>query len=209
LDSRDIQIMQNPPIIARYFVFQHPDNYTQVTLYWYQKALFKTGITIEPKYTRISLIILTENSNDSPQLEQKLVNMGQSIAAYWEPLKTQSLVALGIPTMQLLLGTTVLFAIFLQTTQYTREQRRKTTNLKIFGKLASPKEKLLYQTIKELSKKTKETTTQNIAAAFEKATGKAAKLNELIDMLNSLEKNGIIKADTINILDQPRLVWKP
>ena len=209
LDSRDVQIMQNPPIIARYFVFQHPANYTQVTLYWYQKALFKTGSTIEPKYVRISLIILNENPNDSPQLEQKLVNMGQSIAAYWEPLKTQSLVALGVPTMQLLLGSTILFAIFLQTTQYTREQRRKTTNLKIFGKLASPKEKLLYQTIKELSQKTKETTTQNIASAFEKATGKAAKLNELIDMLNSLEKHGIIKAGIINILDQPRLVWKP
>lgn len=209
LDSKDVQIMQNPPIIARYFVFQHPANYTQVTLYWYQKALFKTGLTVEPKYVRISLIILNETPNDSPQLKQKLVNMGQSIAAYWEPLKAQSLVSLGIPTMQVLLGSTILFAIFLQTTQYTRERRRKTTNLKIFGKLASPKEKLLYQTIKELSQKTKETTTQNIASAFEKATSKEAKLNELIDMLNNLEKHGIIKADTINILDQPRLVWKP
>jgi len=171
--------------------------------------LFKTGITIEPKYTRISLIILTRNPNDSPQLEQKLLNIGQLIAAYWEPLKTQSLVSLGVPTMQILLGSTILFTIFLQTTQYTKEWRRKTTNLKIFEKLASPKEKLLYQSIKEQSQKTKETTTQNIASAFEKATGKAAKLNELIDMLNNLEKHGIIKADIINILDQPKLVWKP
>ena len=209
LDSRDIQIMQNPPIIARYFVFQHPDNYTQVTLYWYQKALFKTGLTVEPKYVRISLIILNETPNDSPQLKQKLVNMGQSIAAYWEPLKAQSLVSLGIPTMQVLLGSTILFAIFLQTTQYTRERRRKTTNLKIFGKLASRKEKLLYQTIKELSQKTKETTTQNIASAFEKATDKTVELNELIDMLNTLERHKIIKADIINILDEPKLVWKP
>lgn len=209
LDSRDIQLVQNPPITARYFTFQHPNNYTQVTLYWYQKALFKTGITIEPKYTRISLIILTRNPNDSPQLEQKLLNIGQLIAAYWEPLKTQSLVSLGVPTMQILLVSTILFTILLQTTQYTKEWRRKTTNLKIFEKLASPKEKLLYQTIKEQSQKTKETTTQNIASAFEKTTGKAAKLNELIDMLNNLEKHGIIKADIINILDQPKLVWKP
>ena len=209
LDSKDIQLVQNPPITARYFTFQHPNNYTQVTLYWYQKALFKTGITIEPKYTRISLIILTRNPNDSPQLEQKLLNMGQLIAAYWEPLKTQSLVSLGVPTMQILLGSTILFALFLQTTQYTKEWRRKTTNLKIFEKLASPKEKLLYQTIKEQSQKTKETTTQNIASAFEKAMGKAGKLNELIDMLNNLEKHGIIKADIINILDQPKLIWKP
>lgn len=209
LESRDIQIMQNPPITARYFVFQHPANYTQVTLYWYQKALFKTGLTIESKYTRISLIILTKNPNDYPKLEQKLLNMGQSIAAYWEPVKAQSLVSLGIPTMQILLGSTIIFAIIVQTTQYTREWRRKTTNLKIFEKLASPEEKLLFQTIKELSQETKETTTQNIGSAFAKAAGKPAKLNELIGMLNNLEKHGIINADILNILDQPRLVWKP
>jgi exosortase len=209
LQSRDTQIMENPPIIARYFVFQHSDNYTQVTLYWYQRALFKTGLTIEPKYTRISLIILTKNPSDSPEMEQKLLSMGQSIATHWEPLKTQSLVSLGIPTMQILLASTILFAIITQTTQYTREWRRKTTNLKIFEKLASPKEKLLYQTIKELGQKTKETTTHNIALTLKKATGKAVKLEELIDSMNNLEKHGIINADIINTLDQPRLVWKP
>ena len=209
LESKDIQIMQNPPVTARYFVFEHPSNYTQVTLYWYQKALFNTGLTIEPRYTRISLIILTKTPNNSPQLEQKLLNISQSITTYWEPLKAQSLISLGIPTMQVLLASTILFAIIIQTTQYTREWKRKKTNLKIFQKLASPKEKQLYQTLKELSQKTKETTTQNIASAFKKTTGKAMKLNELIKMLNNIEKHGIINVDLISTLDEPRLVWKP
>jgi len=209
LESRDIQIMQNPPITAQYFVFQSPDDYTQVTLYWYQKALFKTGLTIEPRYTRISLIILIKNPNDSPKLEQKLTSMGKTIVSYWEPLKAQSLVSLGIPTMQFLLVSTILFAIIVQTTQYTKEWKRKTTNLKIFEKLASPREKLLYQTIKDLTQKTKETTTQNIASAFEKATSKAIKLNALVEMLNNLEKQGIINIGIINIQDQLKLVWKP
>ncbi len=208
LDSRDVQLVQDPPITARYFTFQHPDNYTQVTLYWYQKALFKTGVTVEPKYTRISLIILTTYPNDYHQLELRLLEMGQLIVDYWEPLRAQSLVSLGVPTIQILLVLTTLFAIFLQTTQYARVWRRKTTNLKIFEKMASPKEKLLYRTVKELSQRTKETTTRNIASAFEKAVGKAAKPNELIDMLNNLEKHEIIKADIVNILDQPKLVWK-
>jgi len=208
LESRDVQIMQNPPITASYFVFQNQANYTQVTLYWYQKALFKTALSIEPRYTRISLIILTRNQSETPKLEQKLTSMGQSIAAYWEPLKTQSLISLSIPTMQALLGLTITFAIIVQATQYTREWRRKTTNLKIFEKLASPKEKQLYQTIKELCQKTKETTTQSIASAFKKTTGKAVRLKDLTTMLNNLEKHGIINADVISILDQPRLVWK-
>ena len=208
LESKDIQIMQNPPITARYFAFEHPDNYTQVTLYWYQKALFKTGLTIEPRYTRISLIILTKTPNNSPQLEQRLLHMGQSITMYWEPLKAQSLISLGIPTMQGLLASTILFAIIIQTTQYTRKWKRKKINLKIFEKLGSPEEKQLYQTLKELSQKTKETTTQNIASAFRKTTGKAVNLNDLIKMLNNLEKHGIINTDLINTLDEPRLVWK-
>lgn len=208
LDSRDIQLVQDPPIIARYFTFQHPSNYNQVTLYWYQKALFKTGITIEPKYTRISLMILARNSNEYHQFEQVLLDIGEQIAIYWEPLKTQSLFSLGVPTMQILLVSTILIAIFLQTTQSTKEWRRKTTTLKIFEKMASPKERLLYKTIKELSQKTKETTTQNIAEAFEDAAGKATKPNEFISMLNNLEKQRIIRADIINVQDQPKLVWK-
>jgi len=208
LESKDIQIMQNPPITARYFVFEQPDNYTQVTLYWYQKALFKTGLTIEPRYTRISLIILTKTLNNSPQLEQRLLNMGQSITTYWEPLKAQSLISLGIPTMQVLLASTILFAITIQTTQFTRKWKRKKINLRIFEKLGSPEEKQLYHSLRELSQKTKETTTQNIASAFKKTTGKAVKLSDLIRMLNNLEKYGIINADLINTLDEPRLVWK-
>jgi len=209
LESGDMQLTENPRIIARYIVFQHPSNYTYTALYWYQKAMFKTGLTVEPRYVRINLLILTTNPNDSAKLIEELQTMGQSIAVYWEPLRVQSLVSLGIPLQQFLLGSTVVAAIFVQTSQYALEQRKKKTNLKIFEKLAPPKEKLLNQTIKELSQKTKETTTQNIASAFEKATGKAAKQNELIHMLNNLEKHGIISADIINIIDQPRLVWKP
>jgi len=208
LEDRDTEIMQNPSIAAKYFVFQHPDNYTQVTLYWYQKALFKTGLTNEAKFTRISLIIFTKNQTDYPQYEQQLLSIGRYIVEYWEPIKTQSLLSLGIPTMQVLLGSMVLFAAIIQTTQFAKEWKRKTTNLKIFEMLASPEEKLLYHTIKQVNQKTKPST-QDVASAYEKASGKAPDLNELADRLNTLEENGMIKADIINILDHPKLVWKP
>jgi exosortase len=207
-DSKDVQLMQDPPITARYFTFQHPSNYTQVTLYWYQQALFNTGLTIEPKYTRISLIILTTNQTDYPVLEGKLLDMGQSIAAYWEPLKTRSLFSLGVPTMQILLASVLFLAIFTQIGQHTREWRRKTTNLKIFDKLASPDEKLLYKTISELRQKTRETTTQNIASAINEATGKVTETSKLTQMLDHLEKNQIINAEITSVENQPRLVWK-
>jgi len=214
LDSRDVQIMDNPPITAKYFVFTYPPhsttlpNYTQVTLYWYQRALFKTELTIESKYVRISLAILTRNPNDCPKLEKTLLNMGQTITAYWEPLKNQTLISMGIPTTQVLLAFTAAFAIVVQTTQYTNERRKKVTNLRLFERYGSADEKRLYQTIKDLRQKTKETTTQNIEAEFEK-TAKPTKPQDFNETMENLNQQGIIRADIINTLDQPRLIWKP
>jgi len=214
LDSRDVQVMENPPIIAKYFVFTYPShyatlgNYTQVTLYWYQRVLYKTGVTIESKYTRISLVILTKNSNDYPELEKRLLDISQTITTYWEPLKAQTLVSIGIPAMQVLLASTTVFAVVMQTTQYTSEHRKKTMNLRLFERYGSPEEKRLYQTIKDLRQKTKETTTQNIETEFEK-NAKPVKPEEFYGTLESLNQQGLIHVDIINSLDQPRLIWKP
>ena len=209
LESSDIQLTENPRIVARYLVFKHPSNYTYVALYWYQRTMFKTGLTVEPRYMRINLLYLTTNPNDAPTLKEELITMGQSITTYWEPLQVQSLVSIGIPMQQFLLGSAVFATVFIQTSQYALEQKKKKTNLKIFEKFASENEKALYQTINELSQKTKETTTKNVASAFENATGRAVKTDGLIEMLNNLEKHGIIKTDITNINDQPILVWKP
>jgi uncharacterized membrane protein len=155
------------------------------------------------------LLYLTRNPNEAPALKEELITMGQSVAAYWAPLQVQSLVSIGIPLQQLLLGSVVFAAVFVQTSQYALEQKKKRTNIKMFEVFASENEKALYQALNEMSQKTKETTTKNVASAFESATGKTMKTDELIEMLSNLERHGIIKTDIININDQPVLVWKP
>lgn len=208
-DSRDVQLLQGLSITARYFTFQHPADYSQVTLYWYQEGLFKTGSTIEPRYIRINLITLTANDTNCPILEKKLLNIGQSVAAYWEPTRAQSVVSLGIPTMQALLVAVVFISIVTQAGQYTKEWRRRTTNFKIFDRLASSEEKLLYKAINGLHEKTRRTTTQDIVSVIRETTGKELQTSGLIQMLVHLEKNRIINADIADVEGQPRLVWKP
>jgi len=78
-----------------------------------------------------------------------------------------------------------------------------------FRKKASLRERLLHAATRELKRKTKETTTQNIASAFEKATARAEKVNELTNLLTNLEEHGLIKTDITDIDVQPKLVWKP
>jgi exosortase len=208
LDSRDIQLIQDIPIIARYLVFKNPQDYTQVTLYWYEKVTFKTGITVQQKYVRISLIILTQNSTNYQQFENELLNYGQTIASYWEPLKIQSLISLGVPAQQLLLALSIAFVIITKTAQYSAEWRKRTNNLKIFNNFASPEDKLLFQTIQDLAKEKKAIETKDINMAVKGKMEKSMKLDELLSKLNHLEEYGFIKKDVVSVKNSPMLAWK-
>lgn len=211
LDSRDIQLLEETPIIARYLVFNDTRSgldYTQVTLYWYERITFHTGLTIEQKYARISLIILTYNSENYQQYEAELLTIGRDIARAWEPLKTQSLISLGVPAQQLLLILSIGFVAFTKTTQYFAYWRKKTNNQKIFNNFASTKEKLVLQTIRTLNKETKETTLQAIYNALKRTTSNKVEPEEIADTLNSLENYGIIKKGISNVQNNPKLIWK-
>jgi exosortase/archaeosortase family protein len=207
LDSRDNQLLEDVPIIARYLVFETPANHTQVTLYWYEKATFNTGLTVEQRYVRISLIILTLNSTMYPQFENELLTFGQSIASHWKPLKSQSLISIGIPMQQAILGLAIAFVTVTKTAEHTNKWRKKSNNLRIFNNFASPNEKLVLQTIQQLTKEKKVVQTKLLTSALAKAEN-PIKYNNLIDILSQLEKYGLIKKDIASIRGKPILVWK-
>lgn len=210
LSSRDIQLLEGVPLIARYLTFTNPQlgNLTQVTLYWYERATFSTGITVEQKYVRISLIILTTNATNYNQYEDELLPFGQTIASFWEPLKTQSLVSLGVPAQQLLLILSIAFVAFTKTVQYSNEWRNKNNNLKIFNKLASTKEKFVLKTIMNLAKKKKTMETSEISTAIKQAVGKSMRFHDLLDMLSRLNNYGFLKKDIVSVKNRPVLIWK-
>lgn len=208
LDARDVQLLQNPPLIAQYFVFDSPDNYTQVTLYWFGKALFKTGLSVEAKYYRISLIILTRNSTVIPQLEQELLGTGKLIASALEPLKTQAILSLGIPTLQYLLIGSIVFLASTITGQYLAERRKTSRNLNLFGNFASQKEKIVLQTVQELAKTKKYIRTSDILESLKKQRGKPVNHKKVMDILRTLEEYGFIKRTVVSIGNTPSLVWR-
>ncbi len=208
LDSREVQLLQDPPLIAKYLVFDSPNNYTQVTLYWYEKALFKTGLTVEQKYVRISLIILTQNSAGYSQFEEELLAAGQLIAAAWEPLKTQSLVSLGVPAQQALLVVSMAFLVITGTAQSLNAQRKAANNLKIFNNFASPKEKIVLRTVLELAKNKRHMKTSEVIEGIQKRVGRPVSSRKVLRILNTLEENGLIKRTVVSVQNAPVLVWK-
>jgi exosortase len=208
LDSRDVQLLENPPIVARYFTFRNQANNTQVTLYWYESVVVKTGLTVGQKYVRISLLTFTSGSGDYATLEQKLLTVAKPIVAYWEPKKGATLISLGVAFEQGLLVIAVGFVAVAETAHYTKKWREKSNNLIIFERFASPNEKLLLKTLKNLSDKTRITTTHAIDLALKETTGNATKEYKLNRMLNRLEQSKIIRRDIENVNNEPIFVWK-
>jgi exosortase len=208
-DSREIQLLQDPPLIAKYFVFDSPDNYTQTTLYWYEKATFKTGLIVEQKYVRISLIILTHDSSEYPQFEEELLSTGQLIATTWEPLKTQALISLGIPAQQALLAISIAFLGVTITTQYFNEQRKASNNLKLFNNFASPTEKLVLEAVRELTEDKKRIKTSDILENVRKKPGgRSISFKKLLNTLKVLDEYGLIRRTVISVGNTPVLTWK-
>jgi hypothetical protein len=208
-DSRDIQLLEDPTLIAKYFVFDSPDGYTQVTLYWYEKATFKTGLTVEQKYVRISLLILTENAADYPQLEEELFVIGQTIATAWEPLQNQSLISLGVPAQQALLAVSITFLAVTVTTNYLSEQRKRSNNLKLFNNFASSQEKRVLQTALDLDKETKHMTTSDILENVRKKRGgRSMSFKKVLKTLNVLDEYGLIHRTIVSIGNTPVVVWR-
>ncbi len=207
-DSKETQLLENPPLIAQYFVFDSPNNYTQVTLFWYEKASFNTGLTVEQKYVRISLLILADDASNYRELEDELFAFGQIVAESWEPLKTQSLVSLGIPAQQSLLAGSIIFLVGTWTTQYFAEKRAASNNRKIFSKFSSKKEQIVYDSISELAKEKKYLRTSDIVEAVAKRVGKPVSSKKVYGVLRALEEYGFVKRTIISVGNSPVMVWR-
>ncbi|MEM2523049.1 MAG: exosortase/archaeosortase family protein [Candidatus Bathyarchaeia archaeon] len=209
LASKDVQLLKGSQLIARYLVFRNSEeNYTQFTLYWYERATFKMGATVQQRYVRISLVMLVWKASSHQQYESQLLELGEAVARHWEPIKMQSLWSLGIPAQQGLLAFSIALIIATKVTQSTREWHKKMNNLKVFNNFASPADRLVLQTITELSRAKGTVTTAEISSTIKNKTGKTMKLERLVERLNRLQEYGFIKMDIIVNNNCPMLVWK-
>jgi hypothetical protein len=209
LESNDIELLQETQIAARYLVFRDKaKNYTQSTLYWYEKATFSMGAIVQQKYVRISLLMFTRDLQSYRQLEDKLLLVAQNIASHLEPLKEQSLISLGVPTLQLSLVGAVAFAAIMEIGDYSNQTRRKHANRRIFNTIATAEEKKNLKTILEQMKEREFMRTKEIRETLENQNGKPADTESIVNMLNSMEKYGFLRRDIISLGNKPTLVWK-
>lgn len=208
LELRDIQIIDNPLIIGRYFGFQyHSDNQTQLVLYWYETNAFTINNSTQQEHVKLSLIVYPDKPEDIPQMETQLQTMATAIANYWQPIKTMNLFSMLIRqqgTTMAAATTTLVIAIAVF---YLFElNKRKQANRILYQKLSQPNQQLI--SIIQKTQKTTIPTLHNIEETYRRTTGDTITTNQLEQKIVELEKTGIIKSTIINNQDQPTQTWR-
>ncbi|MCJ7431283.1 exosortase/archaeosortase family protein [Candidatus Bathyarchaeota archaeon] len=204
----DIQLSQNPPLIARFFAFNDlATGQTEAVLYWYETATFSVNSTSQQKHVMISIIIYPQNPDDLTNTEDKLTAIARAINDYWQPIKTWSQVTMIISQNGLsavAITSSIIIAII---AMYALESRRlRIANAKTYQKLSKPNRQII-DAIKALPKN-KTPTLNNIATQYNTLTRRATDQNQLLQKLQNLEKTGILESEITNQRDEPTQTWK-
>jgi hypothetical protein len=125
LDLRDVQILQNPPIIARYFAFEYIKyDQTQVVLYWFEISIFNVSGTFQQSYVKISLITYPNTRQNITDAESRLMPFAVAIANHWQPMKTWTQIMVFLSQNSGVLATTT--TILLVTAIFLRIRKMRT-----------------------------------------------------------------------------------
>ena len=205
LDLRDIQILENPPILARYFAFQYKSsNQTQVVLYWYETSTLTINDTLEQKQVKISLISYPNSPQEIEKTENNLMNFATAIAGHWQPTKTWTQIALIISKNGLALSTisATLTACMILLSALDIVRRRKTIT-RTYSKLPD-EDRQIVDAVQKTEKKSM-ATMQKIATTYSSTSPDLKTLNE---RLNRAEEARLIRRQIISKYDEPMQTWK-
>jgi len=208
LDLRDVQLIDNPPIIARYFAFQYgKNNLTQVILYWFEEVTFSTNSTFQQKHVKIGLMAYPIEVQELEEVEDELLIFGRAVANYWQPLKTWSPIALLISQNGNNLTTIPAAAIgAVLMVNFVNKKRERNSNKKVLKKLSTQDQQIIEATHQTQNRPVSNVC--NIASTFHALNGKKIETQGLIYRLNSLKQIGIVREEIVNKQDEPTLVWK-
>lgn len=209
LDSRDVQVFQNPPIMGRVVSLHKPNsNLTLEILYWHERALFDAEPTIVRKYERISVFAFSSGSADSLSVVENLLFVGQTIAGYLEPARVWSNISSLFPLYLYALSVMIIGLLaVISTVQILNSKKERRFNLKVFNKLDLDEEKNVLLAIHQ-AEKTGKSSQSAIAVSFQNLAGKPVDEDMLSDTLRYAGELGLVKSRIVSENGKPVLVWK-
>lgn len=205
LELKDIKLIDNPPLIARYFLFQYTTtNQLQAVLYWYQTAQFFINGTNQAKSVMISLVIYPDSVTEIDESEEIQLLIAKAITNYWQPIKNWSSLSLVISQngFTLSLVAIIVFIVIIIYTLHLKK-REKASLFTLYQKLSS-QDKLLLKVVDNLNN----ASTQKVAVEFQKLFNFEVSTDFVLSRLKEAEKHELVKNTLINIMDNPVLIWR-
>jgi exosortase len=208
IDLRDILLLQNPPIIGRYFAFNYTDtNETQAVLYWFETSVFRINSTVQTKQVKISVIAYPNSIREVPAIEGELLAVATRITEHWGSIKTWSQTALLLShNGDKLFILTMIFLVVIVLLYALDKRKEKKQNNIAYGKLSKANKQII-DAVRQAEKQ-KPPTLNTILQAFANITGQTTSKEELIQRLSDAEKTGIVERKIANIEDEPVQAWK-
>lgn len=210
LDLRDTQILQNPPIIARFFAFQYSNsNNTQVVLYWYETSSFTINNTAQQKQVKISLVVYPKSPQDIQAIEEQLLPFAAEIVNYWQPMKSWSQIALVLSQYgdKITMVTSSFLTIPIILVAYYKRKEKNNNNI-LYNKLSLIDRQIIY-TVQMIEKNnTTIPTLKNIYYQYKNIINGNIQKEEMQNILLKAEKSGLVNNQIINWQDEPMKVWK-
>ena len=206
IDLRDVRLIENPPLTARFFVFHNKESPEgQVILYWYTKSYFQTLDGYYEKWVKISVIRMIRDTDDYLAVEDELIPVGVAIAEYWGPISEWSVISLEIAKNGLTLltisctGLLILFVI-IRIQDYLK---RKLKN-EIYNNLLLD-DKNLINLINEIDEGL--AIEKNILIKYQDITKRKIDLLTLHKKLLDAESMGLIQRKIRSVCNEPYVYW--
>ena len=209
LDLREVQLIDNPPIVARYFAYSLKEyNFDRVILYWYTRSVFKTESGHQEKWVKLSVISNMDEPGELTDIESELFNVAYEIATAWNPLKEWSFFSLYLARSGpfLLFGTEVAIMMLLIYRYYEYRNTKRRARL-IYDNLSSTEDRLILDLIKNSNDDIVNVT--DIMDKYNVATNKKIGYGLLLKKIEEAVKNGMLSRKIVNLYDEPYLTWVP
>lgn len=209
IDRREVQLLQNPPITGRFFVFQPiGSDVSQAVLYWYEHGVFDTGAGAKPEYVKLSLLAYLDHPNECSEVEDMLMSFAQAIINYWEPVRAWPWITTVIAAEgKRIIAITIVLLAAIVGFQLYRKKEQKLSNFKAYDKLSSQEEKLILLAVHKAAQKSKPTG-KTIATYYQKLAKKPISIDALHETLELAEEAGFVKKEVASLEDEPVVIWK-
>ena len=208
LDLADVELLDNPPIIGRYFAYRYrTEDVTEAVLYWFETSRFAVNETSQQRNVKISLYVHPSTIEELPSTKNELLLFGRGIVLYRAEVDTWSIVAILLSQHAgnlIAVISTSLLAVAAVYLYFDIGAMKRSSQA--YEKLPKSSQQVVDAVVTAEQKGL--SNLSNITNAHNETSKQKIDAKLLQQQLHAMEKTGIVRSTVTSRNDVPIQVWK-